>query len=411
MARFTAIAAALSLIALVALPASCTRVPLVAPSGTVITLISTTNMLPINGSADIVAVLVENGTTSTGTGTGAPAAVPSTGNPVHNGTLVSFSTTLGRVEPAEAKTANGGQVTVKLIADGRSGVATVTAYSGGASKTLTVNIGAAAAARLLLSATPQTLPFTGGTATVSASVQDQQGNPIAGVPVTFSTSAGTLGRTSAVTDSSGFATTTVTTTANATLTASAGGGTGTSALSGTVEIKVLANSTLALSVPSTIIAGSPGQFTVNVGPSVPASDVTIDFGDGSEPESLGPITSSGSTTHVYGDTGSYRVVAVARFIDGTTKDARSTVVVHGWTVSASCGNNVQFGGTSTVTANVTPATSITRYTWNFGPGEGPVQYGNPTQHAWESRGTKTVTVTATPLEGPSQSANCQLIVF
>jgi hypothetical protein len=368
-------------------------------------------MLPINGSADIVAVLVENGTTATGTGGDATAATPSTGNPVHNGTLVSFSTTLGRVEPAEAKTANGGQVTVKLIADGRSGVATITAYSGGASKTLTVNIGSAAAARLLVSATPQTLPFTGGTATVSASVQDQQGNAIAGVPVTFTTNAGTLARTSVVTDSAGFASTTVTTTANATVTASAGGGTGTSALTGTVDIVLLANSTIALTVPSTIIAGTPGQFTVNVGATVPASEVTIDFGDGSDPDSLGPMTSSGSTTHVYGRAGSYSVLATAQFIDGTTKTQRSTVVVQGWQVSASCGNNVQFGSTSTVTANVTPATSITDYAWSFGAGEGPVQHGNPTQHAWESRGTKTVVVTATPLEGPPQSASCQLIVF
>lgn len=408
-ARFSSfLAAAFSLIGLVALHAGCTKVPLVAPSGTVITLIATTNLLPLNGAADIIAVLVENGTTAT-TGTGGTATTPpSTGNPVHNGTLVSFTTTLGRVEPAEAKTANGGQVTVQLIATGVSGVATITAYSGGASKTMTVNIGAAGAARILVSASPQTLPFTGGTASVKAVVQDQQGNAIAGVPVTFSTTAGSLGFTTAVTDSSGFATTTISTSANATVTASAGGGT-TGTLSGTAAITLLANSTVTFTPPTTAVASSSVLFSVAVGAGVAASEVFIDFGDGDGLESLGAVTSQ-SVSHVYGREGSYAVKLVAYFVDGTVKEQRSTVVVQSWNVSASCGPNVTFvSGQSTVTATITPATSIAEFNWNFGSGEGTAK-GNPTQHVWQSRGTKTVTVTAVPLAGSGKSATCQLEV-
>ena len=42
---------------------ACDKVPLLAPAGTVITLVSTSNTLPINGSTDVVAVLIENGST------------------------------------------------------------------------------------------------------------------------------------------------------------------------------------------------------------------------------------------------------------------------------------------------------------------------------------------------------------
>ena len=127
-----------SLVALGAM--ACDKVPLTAPAGTVITLVSSTNVLPINGSTEVIAVLIENGTTGTGTGTGTGGS-SSAGTPVHNGTLVTFTTSLGRIEPAEAHTVNG-RVSVVLLADGRSGTATITAFSGSASETLEVKIGA-----------------------------------------------------------------------------------------------------------------------------------------------------------------------------------------------------------------------------------------------------------------------------
>ena len=56
----------------------CDKVPLLAPSGSAITLTTPVTALPINGSADIVAQVIE------------PA-----GTPPQRGTLVSFTTTLG----------------------------------------------------------------------------------------------------------------------------------------------------------------------------------------------------------------------------------------------------------------------------------------------------------------------------
>jgi hypothetical protein len=405
-ARVASLAVTVILAGLTALPAGCTDVPLVAPSGTVMTLLATTNVLPINGSADIIAVLLENGTT---TGTGNTTSV-SAGTPVHNGTLVSFTTTLGRIEPAEMKTSNGGQATVKLIADGRSGVATITAFSGGASKTLTVNIGAAAATRLLLSAVPTSLPANGGTSTITAQVQDQQGNPIQGVPVTFTTTAGALSIVTAVSDSSGNAKTTVTTAAAATVTASAGGG-GTSTLQGTVSLTLQSRSSLTLTGPTgTVTVGVPTSFIVTVGANVASTGVVIDFGDG-ESRPLGEVSGSMTVQHVYGRTGTYTASLVATFVDGTTVGPINTdVVVLDYDFNVSCGPNVVFGGTSTLSVTITPSgLSLQDVQWNFS-GEKTVSTGTQTTYTWQSRGTKTVTATVRPTNAPQKTRQCTLEV-
>src|SRR5688572_13823606 len=78
---------------------ACDKAPLLAPSGTVIFLNATSSSVSATGSVEIIAVLLEQGTASSGTGTGT-TATPASGTPVHNGTLVNFTTTIGRVEPA-----------------------------------------------------------------------------------------------------------------------------------------------------------------------------------------------------------------------------------------------------------------------------------------------------------------------
>jgi len=406
--------ALLSLIGFLSLSGGCDKMPLVAPSGTVINLISTTNVLPINGSTDIIAILLENGTVSSGNTPGTPGTTPAAtagaGTLVHNGTQVSFTTTLGHIEPATTTT-HDGQATVKLVADGRSGVATVTAYSGGANKTLTVNVGSAAATRILVAATPQTLPATGGTATVTATVEDQQGNGIAGVPVTFSSTAGTLSATTAVTDSSGNASTTILTSAAATITASAGGGTTGATLTGTVNITILPNSTVTFTAPSgAITVSSPVTFTVGVGSNVITNDVVIDFGDGDKPVSLGAISASTPVQHIYGILGSVNPSAKASFADGTVKTVFAPIVITDYTVTPSCPPNVTFGSSSTFSLSVTPAgVSISGIFWNFGD-EGGTQQGSPLTHTWQSRGTKTVTWSVIPTRGPSKGGVCQLEV-
>src|SRR5438874_7064 len=107
---------------------SCDKVPLLAPTGTVITLIPTSNTLTLNSELDIVATVIENGAVA-GTGSGSTTS-SGAGTPVQNGTVITFTTTIGRIEPAEARTHNG-KVTVKLLSAGQSGTARVTAFSGG----------------------------------------------------------------------------------------------------------------------------------------------------------------------------------------------------------------------------------------------------------------------------------------
>lgn len=132
-----------AIVCLAAVTAACDGMPLTAPSGTAITLLAGSNPLPVDGSTDITAVLIEGGTGTTGNET---TLLPGVGTPVHNGTVVSFRTTLGRIEPSEVKTENG-RATARLVADGRTGTATITAFSGPSSKSLEVTIGAGLAAR------------------------------------------------------------------------------------------------------------------------------------------------------------------------------------------------------------------------------------------------------------------------
>ena len=97
-----------ALVAAALLATACDKVPLTAPSESTITLFATATSVSSTGSTDIVATVIEQA-----------------GTPVQNGTVVSFTTTLGRIEPSEARTQNG-KVTVKFTADGRSGLAEVT---------------------------------------------------------------------------------------------------------------------------------------------------------------------------------------------------------------------------------------------------------------------------------------------
>src|SRR5687768_17571877 len=185
--RLAAGLSAVCALSFIALASACDKVPLLAPSGTVITLFPVSSTVALNSEVEIVATVIEQGTATappatpppTTPGTPPPTTpttptTPSTttgaGTPVQNGTLVSFTTTLGRIEPSEART-NNGQVRVKFISGGQSGAATITAFSGGASGRLeNLRVGTAAVERVVVTANPQTLGPAGGTAEISARV-------------------------------------------------------------------------------------------------------------------------------------------------------------------------------------------------------------------------------------------------
>src|SRR5688500_9145220 len=106
--RLAASAALLTVAGSLALVSACDKVPLLAPAGSVITLFPSASFVPANGQIEIVATVIEQGSAPTPPATppanGAPGTPTSTssagaGTPVHNGTLVTFATTIGRVEP------------------------------------------------------------------------------------------------------------------------------------------------------------------------------------------------------------------------------------------------------------------------------------------------------------------------
>ncbi len=154
-----------------------------------ITLSANPTKIPSDGNSSslITAKLIDNG-----------------GNPALDGMSVKFSTSLGdfinsanqKVKEVEATITNGqGTVSVSLIAGTTAGVATVIAWSGGVSQSITIQIGDATAeplAGITLGANPSSIPADGSSsALVTATLTDNSGNPVLnGISVTFKTTLG-----------------------------------------------------------------------------------------------------------------------------------------------------------------------------------------------------------------------------
>ena len=110
-------------LSLMMLPA-CESLPLLAPTDSTIVVVASAPVIPLEGESVITAVVTEG-----------------VGTPVQNGTLVTFSTTLGRLEPQESRTEDG-RATTRLVGDKTTGTAMVSAFSGAAtSNVLSIQIG------------------------------------------------------------------------------------------------------------------------------------------------------------------------------------------------------------------------------------------------------------------------------
>ncbi len=400
--------------------AACDKMPLVAPTGTIITLFANSTVLPVNGSIEITAVAIEGGAASTGTGTttGSTGSTGATatagqGTPVHNGTVISFTTTLGRIEPQEARTHNG-QVTVRLYADGASGVATVRAFSGGASSNeLKLSVGAAAAKTVILSASPQTLNSTGGSATITARVLDPNGTTLPGVPVTFTADNGTLSQSTAITDATGTATTTLTTSRDTKVTATVSGD-----VKADVTVKVNARIGITITPPSTSpTAGLPSTFTIAVASTANVQNVRMDWGDGSS-QDLGAVSGTTTVTHTYRSEGTFTVSATALDASGEQASVSTGVSVLPQqppsVIITSSNNSPVAGETVTLTASVTGATStIQNYSWELGLNATPAASSSTSNRvtvAWSTSGTKVITVTVTQASGPNGTGQTAIVV-
>jgi hypothetical protein len=399
---------------------ACNKVPLLAPSGSSITLTASATVLPVNGTTQLIAQVLE-----------------SAGTPPQDGTLVTFTTTLGTIQPPQAET-SGGRVVVTFLAGTASGTATITATSGGAgggttgtgatasaSNTVKIAIGAAAVGGVTASANPATVAASGGSSTISANVRDTNGNVLSGVPVSFTTDNGSLSAGVVTTDQSGNAQTTLTTTKVSKVTASAGvasgsGTTGTAAQTATV--------TVAVNSPPSVSVGAPSPASPSVGQSVtfpltyaadatgsPIQSVTVDFGDGSKATTFPGKPSS--VTHTYNAIGSYSVRATALDALGDTSTAAGSVnvVALGSVIvgapspsTPSVGQAVTFP----LTYSTTGGSPIQRISVDWGDGTSNSYTGTPSSvnHTYTSGGTFAMRVTAFDAFGNTSSGGTSLTV-
>lgn len=419
---------------LLAVAVSCEKVPLLAPTGSSITLSTPINVLSANGTADIVAQLLESG-----------------GSPPHSGTRVTFTTTLGRVEPSDAETDATGRVVVKYIAGGNNGTAVITATSGAASVSanngLRILVGSAAVGRVNVAANPNPVPANGGEAKLTATVVDINGNALVGAPVVFTSTAGTLASTVVNTDDRGNAQTTLMTTTQAVVTATVGlqstSGTSTSnsnsnnnptgangadtttntnttssptasQASGTVTVNVAGLPSILITLPTASPSkGLPSTYGFKVAAATqnasPIKSVSVEWGDGSK-DDLGVFVGDQSQTHAYQKDGPFQITATVTDSAGSTGITRASVYVipvpKPTIVVTAAPQTVVVNGTVTFTIKVEPPSGIgvVRTTIDYGDGTKD-QLGGATSvtrtHAYTVVGQKVVTVTVEDTAGQS----------
>lgn len=387
---------------------SCDRVPLLAPTNSTVIIDAQSRVVPTGGSTEVTATVIESG-----------------GTPVQNGTVVRFTTTLGRVDPVEAQTRNGIAVTT-FLAGNDSGIAEVRATSGGAGGSTTttpgtgntpgtttttnsnivqISVGAAAIDTVTLRANPATVPASGGTVTLTATVTGTNGRLLQGIPVNFSSTRGTLSSSSAVSDTSGNATVTLTTSGDTDVTATAGSKTSTA-----VKITALVPPAVTLSCAvgatancSSVSVGQTVTFTAARTAGVIVSS-TLDFGDGSSVD-LGALTGSASVPHTYTQTGTFTARLTARDANGETSTSVQVVQVNAATLTVT---TTKAG--MTVTATATASSTATQYQWDFGDGFTTTTTTNTAQRTYVAAGTYTIQVTAALQGGGTVSGSTAVAV-
>jgi len=406
---------------------SCERVPLFAPAGSIITLTSTTTSLAENGTTRLVVQVIE-----------------ASGTPPHSGTHITFTTTLGFVVPSEVQTDVSGRAEAIFNAGTGNGTAVITASSGGSSASgvsaLRIAIGAAAVGRVTIDANPTTVSVSGGQSTITSFVFDGNGNPLGGVAVTFTTTAGSVSPSVVSADQNGRSQATLTTTRTATVTASAGisgstggggatggtGGTGgTGSTGGSTSSSQSATTTVTVNTAATITVGTvtPATPAVNQPVSIPLTynptgvivRLNVDWGDGQIQSFTG---SPASISHTYRNPLAYLVTITGfdSFGDAATASAAITVSPQPRpTVNISSSPNPTAGSTTTFTISATPPTGqvITSVNVDFGDGQQVTLNGNATsvQHVYPTGvGTRTYTVTAIATDSAGNSGSGSTVI-
>jgi hypothetical protein len=386
---------------------SCDKVPLTSPTGSSIVLSIDKNVLPLNGQATVRAVVTE-----------------SAGTPVHNGTTVTFQPSIGRTDPIEAQTVNG-IATVTFLAGTASGTGFIHAFSGGArtgsgnssSGGVEVRIGAAAAGTIAVSATPSSVSQSGGTVTISALVLDSSQNPLPGVSVLFTTSNGSLGATTGLSDSNGIARTTLETSQTATVTAIAG------SAKGETIVTVSTAPNIAVAAPETGTVDVPVPITVTftapaTGTARQVQSLVVDFGDGTSDTRTNP-TGTVAFSHTYRSAGGFTITATARDVAGNTAIASDAITINHaplpTVVLTASKNNPAVNEVFTMTVTPTPANANSPIrSVVVRTNDGTVLFsgsgGGTFAVQFTSSGARTITATATDANGQTATTSTVVIV-
>jgi hypothetical protein len=412
------------------LSASCDKVPLLAPTGSTVTLSANASTVATNGTVGLTAFVTE-----------------SSGTPVQNGTTVRFTTTLGTVTPTDAQTSNGVAVAT-FNAGTSSGVATIHAVSGGATggsgttggtgtgstttvtagNMVTITVGVAAAKTLTVTASPTSVGPNGGSVNVTAMVLDPSGGSLAGIPVTFSSDHGNMNPGTAMTDAGGQATSTLTTSVETKVTASAGAATGTATVTlrpaPAITVKCTpASGTGTCASVAASDATNTATVTFDVAKATGSStlrDVTINYGDGTS-QSLGTLA-GGTITVAHSYPGSSNIATYTAVVMATDLDnERSTVstIVNvtprsALTIdlAATQGTSVAGQGQSVAFTATVAGGSAQSFAWDF-DGDGTVDAttsSSKTSHVYTANGRYTAIVTVQTVDGRSASARTEFIV-
>lgn len=431
MTKRTAHVSALAIV-LALLVAACDKVPLIAPTGSAITLSANSSTVPTNGTVGLTAFVVESG-----------------GTPVQNGTSVSFTTTLGTITPAEAQTTNGVAVAT-FNAGANSGVATIRAVSGGAgggagtttsggtgtttastaANVVTITVGVAAVKTIAVNASPTSVGPNGGSVSVTASVLDPNGGSLTGIPVTFSADHGGVNPGVAITDGSGQAITTLTTSVETKVTASAGTANATATVTlrpgpaVTIKCTPASGSGTCAAVAASDATNS-ATVTFDVAKATGSSalrEATINFGDGTS-QSLGTLAGGTATiAHSYngssgGSSATYTATVTATDLDNERSNVSTIVNVTpraALTIDLAAAQSSSVAGqgqTVTFTATVTGGVAQS-FAWDF-DGDGTVDAttsSNKTTRVYTSNGRYTATVTVQTTDGRSATARTEFII-
>ena len=255
-----------------------------------------------------------------------------------------------------------------MTAETTPGTASVTASAGALSDAADVEFVTGAAANVVVTADPASLPADGAsTSTIAAQVTDSNGNPVADATVDFATTLGSIAPATATTDENGVAT--------ATLTAATSTGTATvSAASGDVS-----GST---DVP--FVTGAAANIKVSADPATLTAD-------GSSTSAVTAQVTDANGNPVAGAEVSFATTAGAIAPATATTDANGEA-----TATLTAGIAV---GTATVTASTNGVSDSVDVTFVAGPAANVAVSAEPTTLPADGSSTSTITAAVTDANG------------